>query len=518
MVRYALSGDSPQARTVLLIHAGEAYGSAATDPKAGFLIKAFADKLRALQIPVFTCIAGNVLRENLARELPGASALDMQSEIAAVRQIFSDANIAHIAVVNGVFPLLDITLTEKIFGIHAEYRTDISYGENLPPGISPYFVSRDLLESLDIMEAKDADLEGPGIRAFVEKNINQFHAEVHYEEPDLRLMRLDFSLSSRRSFEKAAAIYDRLKNKNAPYAELQSLIAEKPDILVTFPSYIELEFSSTAEHKSYFSPLSYITQEKHLLSRENFERVKAYVATGLGDTSVCASGLGEPLEHPEAVQYLSELLDAPEIRYVFVETNGIQLEKLLPLAEHEAAGKLRVIVLLNALEKYADYSGAPTAMLEKVKTNMRALTQALAKAGKISQEIVYLQAFKVEENETEIDSLYALAEDLGASFLFQKYNRYAGLMPERRVSDMTPLERYACWHLRRDLFVRANGDIAFCKQTVDQSKNSARGNLTKDKLADIWANQRADFTANYHAKYPAHLPCVACDEYFTFNF
>ena len=116
------------------------------------------------------------------------------------------------------------------------------------------------------------------------------------------------------------------------------------------------------------------------------------------------------------------------------------------------------------------------------------------------------------------DSLYALAEELGASFLFQKYNRYAGLMPERRVSDMTPLERYACWHLRRDLFIRANGDVAYCKQTVDQSKNSARGNLAKDKLGDIWNAQRADFVANFHEKYPSHLPCATCDEYFTFNF
>lgn len=506
------------AGSVVLIHAGESYGFAPAEAKSAQLIKAFTDKLKALQVQVFICVAHDALRESLARELPDASALTRQSEIAAVRQLFSDAKVAHLAVVNGIFPLLDIPLAEKIFSIHAEYRADISYGENLPPGISPYFVSRDLMESLDIMEAKDADLEGPGIRAFVEKNINQFHAEVHYEEPDLRLMRLDFSLSSKRSLEKAAVFYGRLKNKNAPYAELPSLISEKPDILVTFPSYIELEFSSTAAHKSYFSPLNYIAQEKHLLSRENFDRVKAYIGEGLGDTSVCASGLGEPLEHPDAVQYLSELLDTPDIRYVFVETNGIELAKILPLAEHKAAGKLRIIVLLNALEKFADYSSAPATMLEKIKTNMRALTQALTKAGNNPQEIVYLQAFKVEENETEIDSLYALAEELGASFLFQKYNRYAGLMPERRVSDMTPLERYACWHLRRDLFIRANGDIAFCKQTVDQSKNSARGNLSVDKLADVWAKQRDDFAANFREQYPAHLPCANCDEYFTFNF
>jgi spiro-SPASM protein len=153
-----------------------------------------------------------------------------------------------------------------------------------------------------------------------------------------------------------------------------------------------------------------------------------------------------------------------------------------------------------------------------VKNNIKNLTSALTAAGKNAAEIVHLQALKVEENESEIDALYALAEELGASFLLQKYNRYAGLLPERRVSDMTPLERYSCWHLRRDLFIRANGDVAFCKQTVDPNKPTARGNLAMHSLADIWAQQRKDFVLNYQGKYPAHLPCTGCDEYFTFNY
>ncbi len=506
------------ADTVLLIHTAPDYGSALSGADGEVLLKAFCGKLASLGLPIQSCVGDQALREKLTAQLSAAKVLEALSEISAIKKIFGDAKIAHIAVINGVYPLCDLALTEKIFGIHREYRADISYGENLPPGIAPYFVSRDLLESLEIMEAKDADLEGAGVRGFVEKNINQFHAEVHYEEPDLRLMRLDFSLSSRRSLVKTAGFFAKIKNIHQPYAELQALIQAAPEVLHTFPSYIELEFVSTAEHTSYFSPLGYIKQEKHLLSRENFDRVKTYIATGLGDTSVCASGLGEPLEHEDAASYLSELLDDANIRYVFVETNGIHLDKILSLATHASAGKLRVVVLLNSLEKYAEYSGAPAAMLDKVKANMRALTAALAAQGKNPQEIVYLQTLKVEENEAEIDSLYALAEELGASFLFQKYNRYAGLMPERRVSDMTPLERYACWHLRRDLFIRANGDVAFCKQTVDQSKNAARGNLAKTALSEIWAQQRADFVANFQEKYPSHLPCASCDEYFTFNF
>ncbi|MFO1525992.1 MAG: spiro-SPASM protein [Turneriella sp.] len=488
----------------------------ADDASVQQLLDRFVAQLQGYE-SVSLCCDHVALRDDLSRRLPSCSVLEVQSEISAVRRLFSDKAVSHIAIANGVYPLLDKVVNEKLFHIHHEYRADISYAENVPAGIALNFVSRDLLESLDIMEAKDEHVSS-GIRAFVEKNINQFHAEVHYEEPDLRLFRLDFSMTSARSIAKTKRFLDKAGNTENPYAQLKSIIDASPEILHVFPSYLELEFNATTEAVSYFSPLAHIKQEPALLSRENFLQVKNFIAQGLGDTSICASGIGEPLEHPDAPEYLQELLACADTRLVFIETNGIHLDKILPLAAHAQAAKLRIIVLLNSLTKFAEYSGAPQATLEKIKVNFRNFAQALAQAGKNPQEQLFLQAFKVEENEAEIDALYALAEELGGSFLFQKYNRYAGLMPERRVSDMTPLERYSCWHLRRDLFIRANGDVAFCKQTVDPAKPSARGNLAKDSLSALWAAQGQDFVLNYREKYPGHLPCAQCDEYFTFNY
>lgn len=518
--------------SVLLIHISAAESAALTDllghpqvlpgVEASSLLDAFCDKLTNYK-EIFLCVEKDQLRNALEQRLSQTKNLSWQSEIAAVRGIFAGKLQAHIALANAVSPLLDLAVTEKLYGIHSEYRADISYAENMPPGMALSFISRDLLESLDIMEAKDGDLSS-GIRPFVEKNINQFHAEVHYEEPDLRLLRLDFSLASRRSLVKTAAFLNKLKEKSAgqslenPYSQLQSLLQASPELLHTFPSYIEIEFSANAEAKSYFSPLSVIEQPAAKLSRPHFQKIRDYIATGYGDTAVCASGLGEPLEHPEAVEFLRALLEEQSIRHVFVETNGIHLEKLRPLAGHVSADKLRIIFMLNSLERYEELSGSPKASLAVVKRGIQSLVADLNAAGKNAAEVIYLQALKVEENEAEIDSLYALAEELGVSFLLQKYNRYAGLLPERRVSDMTPLERYSCWHLRRDLFIRANGDVAFCKQTVDPKKPITRGNLSNDSLPDIWAAQKADFVLNYQGKYPAHLPCANCDEYFTFNY
>ncbi len=502
----------------ILIHFSAGYGACLRLEAQTKLIEAFSAKVAKAGQPVFL-VSGNAPLAAVLQSCLTTSELESSlSEIAAIRKIFEDRKIAHVVVFTGIFPLFDPELTEHLFKIHNEYRADITYGENLPPGLAPHFVSRDLLESLEVMEANDTDVAAVGVRAFVEKNINQFHVEVHYQEPDLRLMRLDFSLASARSLAKAGAFLAKLDAAKPVYAQLQPLIGAKPELLHTFPSYIELELSSGAEFKSFFSPLRYIEQQPAQLSRENFMKVREYISQGFKDTSVCASGLGEPLEHPQAAEFLGELLADDNVRYVFVETNGILLDRLLPLVTHANARKLRVIVLLNSLEKFEEYAGAPMARLAQIKNNFAEFARGLAANQLNAQEQLFLQSFKVEENETEIDALYALADELGGSFLLQKYNRYAGLMPERRVSDMTPLERYSCWHLRRDLYIRANGDVAFCKQTVDPKRPTARGNLAESSLSEIWQSQRADFAANFHEKYPAHLPCANCDEYFTFNF
>ena len=71
---------------------------------------------------------------------------------------------------------------------------------------------------------------------------------------------------------------------------------------------------------------------------------------------------------------------------------------------------------------------------------------------------------KIEENEDELDNIFKLTDDMKVEFLLQKYNSYNKTLPEKRVSDMTPLERSFCWHLRRDMFIRANGDVSFCNR------------------------------------------------------
>ena len=50
--------------------------------------------------------------------------------------------------------------------------------------------------------------------------------------------------------------------------------------------------------------------------------------------------------------------------------------------------------------------------------------------------------------------------------IVQKYSAFVGLLPERRVSDLSPLVRRPCWHLKRDLASGMDGTVPLCRECV----------------------------------------------------
>jgi radical SAM protein with 4Fe4S-binding SPASM domain len=91
-------------------------------------------------------------------------------------------------------------------------------------------------------------------------------------------------------------------------------------------------------------------------------------------------------------------------------------------------------------------------------------------------------------------------------------------LEEKRVSDLTPLKREFCWHLARDLYIHANGDVAVCKQVVNDPKIRSLGNIKTQTFEDIWNKSQSIFQesilGNHHK---TGLPCLQCDEWYTFN-
>ncbi|MBN2875803.1 MAG: spiro-SPASM protein, partial [Spirochaetales bacterium] len=139
----------------------------------------------------------------------------------------------------------------------------------------------------------------------------------------------------------------------------------------------------------------------------------------------------------------------------------------------------------------------------------------------VSPGTVHVQAVRMRENEPGLETFYRSWKAKGATVIVQKYDSFAGCLPDRTVADLSPLERSPCRHLARDLSVLIDGSIPPCKHALVPGNAGtlayaeSMGNAFDEGLAAAWDRMGAWYERHLRADYPE--PCGKCDEYHTFN-
>ena len=433
--------------------------------------------------------------------------------------------------------LLDLKLAEEALSDHQKYLAHFSYGENIPMGLLPDFLSKDFIEELPISQegfignigdklgGKDEEL-----RAFVLKNIEKYDVEIFYKKPDLRQYRLDFSSRTARSRNLAEQVLAR--KADLSFAELAEFLKANPEILRPYPSYFQLELSTRSPLRPFYLPQR-DSQAQGLgqaqdLDRDqdmNIELIQKLIEdlknNGMeGDASFALGGLGEPTEHPQFIEILASLLKLKQTKTLYLETFALCLDKdmLESLAVLEGVQKLHIIIGLNSLqrERYRQMYGAD--LLHKVHANIKAVESILeAMPAEKRRFRVYAEMIRMQENDDEIDAYFARFEKSPIEVILQKYNRYIDLLPERRAANLNPLHRDFCWHLARDLYLKADGQVPLCKQDPF-GKRAPCLSFQEHSVNEILEKTMPQHKASVQQEYAkTAMPCLECDEWYTFN-
>lgn len=405
----------------------------------------------------------------------------------------------------GIAPLLDTHLTEKAWVRHKNFFSQYSYSENLPPGLTPAIITREFLTSLPDTLATD-------VHSFFLKNINQYDVDIFFQAPDLRQLRLDFRLASTRSF---TLIQGLLSLGELRYENLLSKLKENPELFRSAPSYLEWEIYKGCELKCTFCPREFVdtTNDGSFVSLENGKKTIAKLNTEVtSPITISLSGNGEPLLHPEFKSLVKEILKLEVLTELIIETalytNTESLFSLINSLDPLQKEKLCIIVNVTTLKPEVYKSLYGKAELENVLKTIDLLSEILPSRS------LHVQMIKMKEVEEEIDPYFTFFEKKGINIILQKYNTFANKLPERRVSDLTPIHRDYCWHLVRDLSVSVDGNVSICKQ----NQTEVIGNLYSESLKDIWRKGLDFFKFSFngeHQRIPA--PCLNCDEWYTFN-
>ena len=107
-------------------------------------------------------------------------------------------------------------------------------------------------------------------------------------------------------------------------------------------------------------------------------------------------------------------------------------------------------------------------------------------------------------NEEQLENFYHSNKNSG--MIIQKYDDFAGLLPDNKVTDLSPVIRNPCWHQRRDMTILFDGNVPCCREYI---LDGVVGNVFSESLVSVWEKGR-DMV--YTDK------CRSCDEYYTFNF
>lgn len=411
-------------------------------------------------------------------------------------------------------PLLDIKLSHKMFENHRRFFADYTFADGYPRGLSPEIIKPEALAQLIDLSSRHEVKVGRGfLFEIIQKDINAFDLETEVAPIDQRLLRVMLTADTRRNFMQLHRIISAGGKESR---SVQKVLAEQPGLLRTLPAFFNVQITGGCPQSCSYCPYPQfggeILKRRDEMALSRWEELLKQIKDFADDAVISISAWGEPALHSQIDEVIAKALEFPDFSLV-IETSGVgwSLSKLEAVAEmlKQAEKKERItwIVSLDANERemYRELRGDQW-------------EEALATIDLLRGYFpgqVYVQAVRMKGNEDQLDQFYQYwnkQEDVHV--IVQKYDSFCGVLPERKVTDLSPIERFPCWHLKRDVQVLLDGKAPMCRE--DLREEYLLGNVFEDGLEKIWQKGHAYYLAHIEGEYPKL--CRTCDEYYTYNF
>jgi spiro-SPASM protein len=404
---------------------------------------------------------------------------------------------------------LNLGVNREILSLHLKYLSDYVFAEGYPGGIAGEILSDDILPAV----AAGGDLlpvSRDGIFESVRPNINSFEVETAVSPADLRMLRLELYHDYQRNARICRSLEGSLDAATEP-AELCDLIGKNLEPYRSLPAFFALQIAAACPQSCSYCPYPIMNpghlSDSRYLATDKFRHMLDKICSFVEDPVVSLSALGEPAMHPDLPAILKEAAERKGVRYL-IETSGIgwSEEARAALAAF-APGSLDVIVSLDALDP---------GLYQQIRGNGHDL--AMAFINSVAPDLgasLHVQAVRMGENEEHLMTFHRHWKDKGINFIIQKFSDHGGMLADRKVTDLAPLHRHACWHVKRDLVVTLDGECYSCS-THSANKDFSLGNLLTDDIDKIWARGEELYASHLSQSLPDI--CTKCDEWYTFNF
>jgi spiro-SPASM protein len=411
----------------------------------------------------------------------------------------------------GDCPLLDPSLAARMLGNHRRYFADYTFADGFPYGLSAEVLRGETARRLRSLAGDGPDARKAPDRetlfTVIKKDINSFDIETELSAVDLRMLRATLAADSERNF----LLLSRVAERGGRDAESACrLLQESPEILRTLPAYFPIQIAERCPQSCSYCPYPAVggdpTKRSGLMPLDSFASLLDKVERFVGDGVIGVSLWGEPSLHPDIPALVSETLSRPGLELV-IETSGIGWDPAV-------------------FEKVRSFSSRAPTWIVSLDASQQATYRALrgegfAEALRTAEALLalfpdsaWVQAVRMKENEEDLEAFFKSWRTRSENVIIQKYDSFCGMLPDRTVADLSPVKRFPCWHLLRDMPILLDGTVPLCREELKAERSL--GNALVEDLAAIWERGAAVHRSHLSGEYPGS--CARCDEYYTYNF
>lgn len=405
-------------------------------------------------------------------------------------------------------PFLDEAIAVRMHGNHRTYWADYTFADGFPYGLAPEILKKETASRLRGMSSTDEEPpDRQSVFTVIRKDINSFDIETDLAPADMRLLRVSLSADTERNF----LLLRRIDERGARGSEaVCKALQDEPAILRTLPAFFPIQVVERCPQACSYCPYPVfggnILAKTGAMPVETFAGLVKKIAAFSTDAVIDISLWGEPSLHPRVYDLIAAVLSEPGMSLV-VETSGIGWDPAVFARVRDSFPTSPTwIVSLDAHseEMYKRLRGPGHA--EAVRTAETLLSLFPRKT--------WVQAVRMKENEEDLDVFYKSWKAKTGNIIIQKYDSFSGFLPDRKVADLSPVKRFPCWHLKRDMAILIDGTVPLCREDVRAER--PLGNALTEDLAGIWARGEKAYREHIAEKYPGI--CAGCDEYYTYNF
>ncbi|MBN1899644.1 MAG: spiro-SPASM protein [Spirochaetes bacterium] len=450
--------------------------------------------------------------ESYISTIPIRNNKDLYTSLA---QLSDKKKASHIILLYADSPLIDIDMIKHLARLHKEGLAEYTFGDNFAQGLVGEVMSKEFLNKIKDSEYKKPDVVSRQVFDCMNADINKFFIELAISENDFSGKRLSLTASSKRNVELLKNI-GKTAGWTADSKSIWQALEKYPQSLHIFPKYVEIEITNHCNLSCPFCPRSKMKRKPEHMNLELMKKIIHQLTDNYKDIVISFGLMGEPLLHPDFLKIV-DLVFKSDIFHLIIETNGILFDKSI-------AGKLsscppEKLSVIFGLDAFSPETYAKIRVAQDKKNHFQTVKQNIEyflDLDQVNQLRTFLQILKIEENKTELEPFYHYWEQKGVPIIIQKHNSYIKLLKDKTLADLTPLDRFPCWHLQRDMEIFSNGDVPVCKQDING--HHIIGNLEKTGLLEIWNKMKEFFLDNYSFEFKKLPSCKECDEWYTFNF